>query len=162
MGWRYTGIGRTPESPVTVAQSITHDSRTNRKTSEAVFGNRLGVVVRQMRYQARKIAAGIRITHALFQRAGAGAGSTITAAAAGEAPPVGYHATAKQRSTVAIASHSSSRLVSASSAPRPVATAIRDGSLIAVSTSSHPEPKKSNSTVPSKASAYPTCLRTSA
>src|SRR5215204_7571740 len=101
-GWPYTGIGRTPESPVTVAQSITHDSRTNRKTSEAVFvvGNGVGAVVRQMRYQARKIAAGTRNTHALVHRLGAGERRTTTAAAAVSATPVGCDATATHRSPV--------------------------------------------------------------
>src|SRR6476646_6606699 len=132
MGWLYTGIGRTPERPVTVAQSITHDSRTNRKTSEAVFGNRVGVVVRQMRYQATKMAAGMRTTHTLFHRSGAGERMTMTVAAAVKATPVGCEATATQRSAVATTSQSSSRLPSASRAPRPLATAISDGSLIAV------------------------------
>ena len=76
----------------------------------------------------------------------------MTAAAAVNATPVGCEATATQRSAVATTSQSSSRLPSASRAPRPLATAISDGSLIAVSTSSQPEPKNSSSTVATTAS----------
>ena len=136
---------------MTVAKSITHDSRTNRKTSEAVFGTRVGLVVRRMRYQATKMAAGMRNTHTLFHRSGAGERMTMTAAAAVNATrgSRGHrHAEKRGRDHVPEQLPPSERKQSAQAARHGDQRREPD----AVSTSSQPEPKNSRRTVATTAS----------